>query len=713
MPQLLEILRTRFGFPSFRPHQEAVCRATTEGKDVLLVMPTGAGKSLCYQLPGLARGGTTLVISPLVALIEDQVQKLKSQGLRAERIHSGRAREDSRQAARDYLYGNLDFLFIAPERLAVPGFPEMLKRRPPVLIAVDEAHCISHWGHDFRPDYRLVGERLKELRGAPVIALTATATPLVQDDIVKQLQLDDCGRFIQGFRRTNLGIEVAELNPSARTSAVLEILAGEGRLPAILYAPTRKRAEELAAAVSGGGFKASCYHAGLNASLRDQVQTRFLKSEIDVIVATVAFGMGIDKSNVRTVIHAALPGSLEGYYQEIGRAGRDGLPSRAVLLQGFIDRKTHEFFFDQDYPDVTLLRKIRREVVQACPGSLLPDERGATIQKDLLQARFNSTDPGTFEKALEKLWMHGGVEVDPDENIGPGRENWDRDYVDQSEHKRLQLRKMAEFAEAPGCRMLHLVRHFGDQIDGGAACGQCDRCRPDSKLAVLPERLMNEIERGLATGILASLAGRDAQAAGRLFEEASQGVPGAARGEFERVLKTLGLAGWVESLQESFEKDGKTIPFRRILLTREGKRATATALAKLTVADSAGETSGGRKKSKPKKKAPQPPRYPASPVRTTHYVSTREEDGEYRPQGGFEEERVSENPLMFENLREWRLAEARVKGIPAFRILSDRVLHAICEAMPTNPDQLMEVRGMGPKLVTQYGGEILKRIREA
>ncbi|HEY8022348.1 MAG TPA: DNA topoisomerase 3, partial [Thermoanaerobaculia bacterium] len=322
--RLADLLRDPFRLPSFRPFQEAVCRAVVEGRDALLVMPTGAGKSLCYQLPGLARGGTTLVVSPLIALMEDQVGKLRELGLRAERIHSGRDRAESRQVARDYLDGRLDFLFIAPERLAVPGFPELLARRKPVLVAIDEAHCISQWGHDFRPEYRMLGERLPPLRPAPVIGLTATATPRVQDDIVAQLGLAGAGRFIHGFRRTNIAVEVSETRPGARRAAVRALLADPARRPAIIYAPTRKEADALGAELALD-MPAAAYHAGMTGAARDRVQADFLAGRLEVIVATIAFGMGVDKPNVRTVVHTGLPGSLEGYYQEIGRAGRDGL----------------------------------------------------------------------------------------------------------------------------------------------------------------------------------------------------------------------------------------------------------------------------------------------------------------------------------------------------------------------------------------------------
>ncbi len=239
---LADLLRQVFGFAAFRANQEAVCRAALEGQDLLLVMPTGSGKSLCYQLPSIALGGTALVISPLIALMEDQVAKLAALGLKVARIHSGLDRGASRQACIDYLQGSLQFLFIAPERLRVPGFPEMLAKRKPGLIAIDEAHCISQWGHDFRPDYRMLGQHLPALRPAPVLALTATATPTVQADIVAQLGMVNPAKFIHGFRRENLAIEVVETPVPERAGAVCRLLAERKRRPAIVYATSRKQA---------------------------------------------------------------------------------------------------------------------------------------------------------------------------------------------------------------------------------------------------------------------------------------------------------------------------------------------------------------------------------------------------------------------------------------------------------------------------------------
>ncbi len=288
------LLHRAFGFLAFRANQEEVCRTVIEGRDALLVMPTGAGKSLCYQLPGLARGGTTLVISPLIALMEDQFRKLRDRGFEVECIHSGRDRAASRQVCIDYLNGKLQFLFIAPERLRVPGFPEMLAKRKPTLIAIDEAHCISQWGHDFRPDYRLLGGYLPTLRPAPVIALTATATAVVQRDICNQLGLDHQASFIHGFRRSNIAIEVVETSPSQRPNLAQELLSDPDRRPAIIYTPSRKQAESVAALLARG-FTIAAYHAGLDADRRRRVQDGFLNGKLEVIVATIAFGMGIDK----------------------------------------------------------------------------------------------------------------------------------------------------------------------------------------------------------------------------------------------------------------------------------------------------------------------------------------------------------------------------------------------------------------------------------
>lgn len=551
--QLLSLLQKTFGFDSFRANQEEVCRAATEGRDVLLVMPTGAGKSLCYQLPALAREGTALVISPLIALMDDQVAKLTALNLRVARIHSGLSREESRQACREYLNGSLQFLFIAPERMRVPGFPEMLAKRKPALIAIDEAHCISQWGHDFRPDYRTLGEYLPALRPAPVIALTATATPAVQKDIATQLQLQQPALFIHGFRRHNLAIEVIEMSKPRRNEFTVNLLKTDSSRPAIVYAPSRKAAEELASLLGG---RAAAYHAGLEPAVRERVQRHFLSGKLEVVVATIAFGMGIDKANVRTVVHTALPGSIEAYYQEIGRAGRDGLPAKTVLLHSFADRKMHDFFLERDYPAPSMLTR----VASALTGSFQsPDD----LRKRLRM------DAETFDRTAEKLVAQGAATLDIAGNLrATGQTGWSAGYDAQLAFRRSQIDRMAVFAESPQCRMSTLLEHFGDTAGGLRPCGRCDFCSPERATAQKFRQATPQEDRQLQA-ILQALENGAAKATGKLHSELALGVD---RKQFDGFLDALVRGGLLALSADSFvNAEGTLINFKRASLTYEGR----------------------------------------------------------------------------------------------------------------------------------------------
>jgi DNA topoisomerase III len=554
--ELKKLLKQRFGFPGFRPNQEEVCLRVAEGADVLLVMPTGAGKSLCYQLPGLIREGTTLVISPLIALIEDQVAALQKWGLRAHRIHSGRSRGESNQVCKSYLDGELDYLYIAPERLSVPGFVELLARRKPGLIAVDEAHCISHWGHDFRPDYRLLGERLPALRPAPIVALTATATARVQDDIVTNLNLQDDERFIKGFWRHNLAAETRECPKPQRHDRVIDLLELEGSLPAIVYVSTRKETEELEGKLKDR-FKTEIYHAGLEPDHRARSQSRFMAGEAEVVVATIAFGMGVDKPDIRTVIHTSLPDSMEVYYQEVGRAGRDGELARVYLLFGWADRRLLEFLHSRNYPPPGFLARILKEI---------PEQW--TAMEDL-QPRWTGADE-EVQSALKQLYNHGAVGWTSDDRFKRlAGDKWRVTYRQQRSHRLAQIEDVLDFARSGRCRMNALVRHFSIREAGEKRCGFCDNCAPEDSRSRRFRQPTPQEERWMGD-IVENLERRDGVSVGKLhgFMFPSARVD---RPYFEALLDCLARAEMARTEEDAFEKDGRTITFQRVFLGRRSR----------------------------------------------------------------------------------------------------------------------------------------------
>ncbi|MBA4052878.1 MAG: DNA helicase RecQ [Erythrobacter sp.] len=331
-PECHAILHRTFGYPAFRGQQEAVIGRVMAGAHTLALMPTGAGKSLCYQIPALARAGTAIVISPLIALMHDQIRSATAAGIRAASMTS--ADSDNAATAEAFRSGELDLLYVAPERASTPGFQSLLERAPVSLFAIDEAHCVSEWGHDFRRDYRMLRPVLDRFPDVPRLALTATADRATRADILVQLGIPDDGLIVAGFDRPNIRYAITPRDNGPRQiTELLQRLDGAG----IVYAPSRKQAEDLAAAITRAGREAGFYHAGLEPERRARVQAEFVASESMVMVATIAFGMGIDKPDVRFVVHAGLPKSIEAYYQETGRAGRDGDPSEAHLFWGVSD----------------------------------------------------------------------------------------------------------------------------------------------------------------------------------------------------------------------------------------------------------------------------------------------------------------------------------------------------------------------------------------
>lgn len=570
--RLLEILTRRFGFNAFRPHQLEVCRDVAMGHDALLVMPTGAGKSLCYQVPGISLGARCLVIGPLIALMDDQVGQLREKGLRAAAIHSGKSREESREICISYAKGQLEFLFIAPERLGVPGFLEFLAKYKPSLVVIDEAHCISQWGHDFRFDYRRLSERLPALRPAPVLALTATATSMVQEDIIEQLGLSRPKKHIKGFRRTNIAIEVGEVSKPQRKEAALSILKDKDRLPCVIYAPTRSEAEATAKFLSDS-HRVSAYHAGMDAEHRAKIQDDFLSGRSDVIVATVAFGMGIDKANVRTVIHMAVPGSVEGYYQEIGRAGRDGAYSKAFLFHSFADVKTHEYFQNRNYPEVSELKDILSRIPKK---GIERDAISSPLEKDML------------DHCLERLKILGAIEEEtsPSSPIGIGgglvrkitARGWENPYREQKKHRKEQLGEMLRYLrQGSTCRMLMLMAHFGDaDAVGGKTCGICDVCKPETSV-LAQARSLSQSEIKICQAIMnAVILSKKQMTTGKLYRDhiKANDELKASWSVFASCLEALEVSKALEVHDRSFQKDGKTVDYKVVIALKRPSSIT-------------------------------------------------------------------------------------------------------------------------------------------
>jgi superfamily II DNA helicase RecQ len=469
--------------------------------------------------------------------------------------------------------------------------------------------------------------------------------------------------------RNNIAIEAVEIAPSERAALAREILLDRAHRPAIVYAPTRKQAEAVTAEIVHD-CRAAAYHAGLDADHRKRVQDQFLSGKIEVMVATVAFGMGIDKPDVRTVIHTGLPGSLEGYYQEIGRAGRDGAPSRAILMQSYADRHTHDFFFKRDYPDIAVLDQIY--------AALSP----APVNKQVLERELR-LDPELFDKALEKLWTHSGAVLDYEDNITRGGQQWRQLYINHGEQKAVQIDLMIRYARNGQCRMSALLRHFGDVADSATSCGLCDFCAPAQCVA---QRFRTATSEECATlfRVLAALRGANSKSSGKLHTEVCPNRE-MNRRNFEEVLGAMARAGLLQVSDAVFEKDGVQIPYRSVKLTRGGRRADESTPINFVMKN----LDPARPKRRRKSEA-------TSPSKQTQAAVTVGEinDAETLP--------------VEEALRVWRLSEAKRRAVPAFCIFNDRVLQTIAASRPATDRELLAIAGVGLGMVEKYGAEIYR-----
>jgi ATP-dependent DNA helicase RecQ len=492
------LLRDRFGFAEFRPAQKQVIDRVMAGQNVLAVMPTGSGKSLCYQLPALALPGLTLVVSPLIALMKDQVDQLNHLGLPATLINSTISREQQRSRLEQAIAGRMKLLYIAPERLQNEEFRAGLGRAWVSLFAVDEAHCISLWGHDFRPDYLRLRHTVGELKSPPVLALTATATPAVRRDILTQLGIEGALQVVSGFDRPNLYLEVREVSNNAEKVRTIVEVARWAPL-GIVYAGTRKNVEDIDQSLRRAGVESVAYHAGLPGSDRKSVQERFMSASQCVIVATNAFGMGIDRSNVRFVIHSDIPDSIEAYYQEIGRAGRDDAPARCVLLFNYADKWIPEFFIDSSHPPPDILKYVFTKLCRSGAKTILGDA----------WRRLSATNDHRFHASVALLQRFGYLEkihtkdgrgiriLKPNDTSLHGINFHDLEARRQFEYKKfgVMLNYASRFRKH--CFRSFILGYFGEW-SRNRECGNCSRCSPDKFPRVAKPEVMISSTTGTA-----------------------------------------------------------------------------------------------------------------------------------------------------------------------------------------------------------------------
>ena len=601
---MLQTLKTYFGYDSFRPLQEDIIRHLMDRKDALVLMPTGGGKSICYQLPALLSEGTAVVVSPLISLMKDQVETLCANGIAAGALNSNNDETENASLRRACMEGKLKLLYISPEKLLAEA-NYLLRDMHISLFAIDEAHCISQWGHDFRPEYTQMGILHQLFPQVPIIALTATADKITREDIIKQLHLNQPRIFISSFDRPNLSLTVKRgYQQKEKSKAIHDFIARHPGESGIIYCMSRSKAETVAQMLQKQGIKSAVYHAGLSPARRDEAQDDFINDRVQVVCATIAFGMGIDKSNVRWVIHYNLPKSIESFYQEIGRAGRDGMPSDTLLFYSLAD--------------LILLTKF-------------------------------ATDSGQQSINLEKL------------------------------------QRMQQYAEADICRRRILLSYFGENTT--CDCGNCDVCKnPPERFdgTIIVQKALSAIARSeqqIGTGILVDIL------RGNMSSEVTE------RG-YHR-LKTFGAGrevpprDWHDYLLQMLQLGYFEIAYNEnnhLKITQSGTDVLfgrARALLVTIRREEAVQATRGRK------------RKATVPTKELPLGLPNTESGE-----------------LFEALRTLRKRLADQEALPAYIVLSDKVLHLLSASRPTTIEEFGNISGIGEYKKKKYGKEFVELIRK-